>query len=340
MGKTSIEWTSFSWNPIRGTKGRHTCVRISPGCKNCYAAQMNRRGLGAEPLDYVAGADVPRLDVEALVLPLRWRKPRKVFVCSMTDLFWEAIPDAFIDRVLAVMMLSPRHTFQVLTKRAERMRDYFRAPDLYRRILAVADHELRPLRRELGSIPISNPADGAWRPWIWLGVSVEDQQRADERIPLLLQTPAAVRWVSAEPLLGPVTLNPWLLSEHGRRQIGAEPGLSWVVVGGESGHGARRCNVAWIRSVIRQCRAAKVPVFCKQLGANVIDRNDTGFDGQEPTAWPDEFEWSAAVEHDIDGTRDDYQGAPVRVHLANRKGGDPKQWPRDLRVRQMPEVRS
>lgn len=319
MGKTSIEWTGFSWNPIRGTKGRHTCVRISPGCKNCYAAQMNRRGLGMEPLDYVAGADVPRVDDEALVLPLRWRKPRKIFVCSMTDLFWDAIPDEAIDRVLAVMMLAPHHTFQVLTKRAQRMRDYFRAPNLYQRILDVADHELRPQRRHLGSIGISNPADAAFRRWIWLGVSVEDQERADERIPLLLQTPTAVRWVSYEPALGPVDFRPWVSNDF----LGVNDsscGLDWIVVGGESGPGARPFDVAWARGVLKECAPTPCRVFVKQLGANVecIDVVDAA------DYFPGDVRLSAAPRPN------------ARVHLKNRKGGTPEEWPADLRVREFP----
>jgi protein gp37 len=188
--------------------------------------------------------------------PLRWTKPRKVFVNSMSDLFHEDVPDAFIDRVFAVMALAPQHTFQILTKRAERMREYMSGRRTRRGDRAVRPHERRAPRIAKGSYswPLPN---------VWLGVSVENQHFADERIPLLLQTPAAVRFISAEPLLGPVDLAHWLddIPSGSRR-------LDWVIVGGESGPGARPFDLAWARSIVQQCQAAGVPVFVKQLGAS------------------------------------------------------------------------
>ena len=290
MGKTSIEWTGYTWNPIRGTKGRHICQRISPGCQLCYAAKMNVRFSG---IDYVAGADVPRLDEEALLLPLRWRKPRTIFVCSMSDLFWEAIPDDVVARVWNRMAGSPTHTFQVLTKRAERMRAFLSAckPDG----LGWITHNGSPAIGFGGDgIIVGN--DNAWPlPNVWLGVSVEDQQRADERIPLLLQTPAAVRWASYEPALGPVDFRrigrtmrgddfDALLGIRTSYQYkprssdecgidvwsrGGEPCLDWIVFGFESGPGARDGDLDWARSVRDQCGAAgrvghKTAFFLKQ----------------------------------------------------------------------------
>jgi protein gp37 len=359
LSVTSIEWTSRTWNPVRG------CSRVSEGCRHCYAETFAARNLPemrspttGEPFAVRTPAG-PRwtgrveLIPSKLDEPLRWRKPQRIFVNSMSDLFHESLPERAIADVFGTMALASRHTFQILTKRPRRMRDLLAPGPL----TALGDHPL---------------------PNVWLGVSVEDQATADERIPILLETPAAVHFVSYEPALGPVDFkrlltagesdNPIGGSEHSRidgdvpaarvaapqqqrprwdKSTGHEQGdqgadrpavrtLDWLIVGGESGPGARRFNVAWARSVVRQCKAAGVAVFCKQLGADVIDRNDAGFDGSEPDSWPEEFDWSDRVEHNIDGYRDDYQGAPVRVHLKSRKGGDTKEWPRDLRVRQFP----
>jgi hypothetical protein len=184
---------------------------------------------------------------------------------------------------------------------------------------------------------------------IWLGVSVENQATANERIPLLLQTPAAIRFVSAEPLLGPIDLNTIDTTSD------TDPGysalelrdddegdlvetLDWVIVGGESGPKARPCWVPSVRLIVDQCRAAQVPVFVKQLGANVQDRNDAGFMGEEPENWPEVIDQEDRVEHNLDGTRDGYQGAPVRIHLRDRKGADPAEWPEDLRCQEFPTI--
>lgn len=273
MSKTSIEWSDFSWNPVRGTKGRHHCVRISEGCKNCYAATMNHRFGGP---DYVKGADVPRLDEEALLHPLKWKRARRIFVCSMTDLFMEEHGVNAIFNVFAIMARCPQHTFQVLTKRASRMRQVL--------------SDLKPL------------------PNVWLGVSAENQERADERIPDLLATPAAVRFVSAEPLLGPIRLDRPISTPDGSVwDAMARGALSWVIAGGESGPGARPCAVSWIRSIKDQCQAAEVPVFVKQLGAKPREHQKNGTGG-----------WLA---------------------LKDKKGGDPSEWPADLRVREMPNAR-
>ena len=206
--KTSIEWTDSTWNPIRGTKGKWHCVRVSEGCRACYAAAMNHRFKGP---DYVKGADTPRLDEKALLEPLKWKRPRRIFACSMTDLFMEEHSDEMIDRVFAVMALAPHHTFQVLTKRAKRMREYFGAT----RLEAVGATVFRLLLKDTQELrKVDTAARAACRVWplpnVWLGVSCENQERADERIPDLLATPAAVRFISCEPLLGPVDLSRWL----------------------------------------------------------------------------------------------------------------------------------
>ncbi|MCC6672148.1 MAG: DUF5131 family protein [Planctomycetes bacterium] len=174
-------------------------------------------------------------------------------------------------------------------------------------------------------------------PNVWLGVSVEDQATADARIPLLLQTPAAIRFVSYEPALGPVNLTAIrrTRAEGFMRPLdGRFNRLDWVIVGGESGPKARPCDVEWIRSVVQQCKAAGTPCFVKQLGAHIITRNDDGWEGDTPRSWP----MNTRFDEHIRGYREDYQGAPVRVRLRCRKGGHPSEWPEDLRVRQWPEV--
>lgn len=319
-GATTIEWTSSSWNPIRGTKGRHICQRISPGCTNCYAAAMNMRFRGP---DYVAGADEPRLDLHALQLPLRWRKGRKVFVCSMTDLFWERLPDEWIDHVFAVMAIARDHTFQVLTKRASRLPGYVRGAR--ERVMALGRDKAEEQRRRgvSGKHWPANDPNGVWPlSNVHLGVSVEDQAAADERIPLLLQTPAAVRWVSYEPALGPVDFRRWTLAEHGRRHIGAPVGLGWVVIGGESGPGAREFSVAWARSTVDQCRGAGVPAFVKQIGRAPYEPYGTS------RGWP--------VGVRVDHASGCPAGPRYWIRLKDRKGGDMAEWPEDLRVREFP----
>lgn len=278
-----ITWTEQTWNPIRG------CTRVSQGCVNCYAERVAARFSGpGQPYEGLAKmtAGGPRwtgnveLVEDHLLDPLRWKRPRLVFVNSMSDLFHESLPDEAIDRIFAVMALTPQHQFQVLTKRPARMLAWFSRRLNHIGIAALCfvggaatrlrDNQLPYLdgERLTDKCPWLDPS-GPELAWplhnVWLGVSVEDQATADERIPVLLQTPAAVRFVSAEPLLGPVTLNRWLLSEHGRRALGARPGISWVIVGGESGAGARPMHPDWARSLRDQCRATGVAFFMKQL---------------------------------------------------------------------------
>ena len=290
---TKIQWSDASWTPIRARRkdgqpnmagGGWICQRVSAGCQNCYAATINKRlGTG---FDYdakgIAASDI-YLDEKALTQPLHWRRPRKVFVCSMTDLFGEWVPDEMIDRVFAVMALSKSHTFQLLTKRPERMREY--VSTARERIAAVIRDGKMTTNRlyafdMAGSVEgLPGTVHGPWWPLpnVWLGVSVEDQERADERIPELLATPAAVRFVSAEPLLGPVSLPPYIPFVKGQGYRAARgvlaadrpaAKLDWVIAGGESGPGARPMDLEWARAVVRQCQAAGTAVFYKQGGAS------------------------------------------------------------------------
>ena len=284
---SKIEWTEKTWNPIVG------CSIVSPGCTNCYAMRQAARIEKMNPdLAHYRGLTQPSkagpvwigkvaLSERALLEPLRRRKPTTWFVNSMGDLFHEDAPDAWIDRVFTVMALSPQHTFQVLTKRAKRMREYCElldnepVRDTVRRIVAAWPNNA-PVPVAGIKFPLPN---------VWLGVSADDQKRADERIPDLLATPAAVRFVSAEPLLGPINFGRWLPRDGGAIYDGAggqmdyiEPtdGLDWIIVGGESGPSARPMLVAWARSIRDQCKSAGVPFFFKQFGEFAPDDNSPG----------------------------------------------------------------
>jgi protein gp37 len=474
--RTSIEWTESTWNPIAG------CSIVSPGCTNCYAMKRAGGRLASTPkfrgltMRSNAGpvwTGEVRLWEPALDQPLRWKRPRMIFVNSMSDLFHESVPDEWIDRIFAIMALCPQHTFQLLTKRADRMRNYCRDEHAPFRVARAMDsllgeqdlgpEEVSPIagypgyfvsshgfiysekrggRRKLkpdagekghlrvplyrngnksydrvlvhrivletfiGSPPTpdtqgrhrngdpsnntvsnllwgdqeANWSDsrrhgnhrryskittaqaagikaryetgetaasiardfdisdtqvrniGLGKQWAtatpiewplpncWKGVSVEDQRRADERIPLLLDTPAAVRWVSYEPALGPVDFehvahencNPrhYYASLSGYVIDGDQSDtdkISWVVIGGESGTGARPFNIEWARSIIAQCQEAGVPVFMKQLGAKPYAEGG--------------------------------EGRQLQLYLRDRKGGDITEFPPDLRVREYPIVK-
>jgi len=304
---SKIEWTDATWNPLVG------CAVTSPGCTNCYAMAMAGRleamneATGKTP--HYAGltrkvngktvwtGKVGQAPDAVWEQPLRRRKPTTYFVNSMGDLFHPEVTDDQIDRVFAIMALAPQHRFQVLTKHPERMRDWMIA-DPFSRILnvrvqgiSVFDQIAKGRKLSFQEWPLPN---------VWLGVSVEDQRRADERIPLLLDTPAAVRFVSCEPLLGPVNLtliqkagtgtedapvqgDYWLSAIHGGACVfdpdpgqdpdegwvhifDAHPKLDWVIVGGESGPDARPMHPDWARSIRDQCADADVPFFFKQWG--------------------------------------------------------------------------
>lgn len=262
MTKSKIEWTDRVWNPVTG------CNKVSQGCKHCYAETIAKRFWAKQ---YPANEDGSprrftdiRCHPERLGEPLRWRKPARVFVNSMSDLFHESLHPADIVPIFDAMYRAKWHTFLILTKRADRLLDFatrltFSNQFGYGNGLAVTGIHNKP------STPVVLPN-------VWLGVSVEDQKAADERIPLLLQTPAAVRFVSCEPLLGPVDLEPHLqyppFHENYKLTFGVNEfqGLDWVIVGGESGHGARPMHPDWARSLRDQCKDAGVPFFFKQWG--------------------------------------------------------------------------
>lgn len=342
MNKTPIEWTDFTVNPFRfrnletGQVGHH-CTKISPGCKNCYSSTM-QAGPYLSGLTFIEENKTKGeffLDDAVLQQVLRRKKPCRIFWCDMTDMFLEDYPDEWSDRCFAVMALTPHITHQVLTKRAGRMREYVGIG------AADTDHCFSetgtPARVMARMNAIANVGAVALKwplPNVHLGVSVEDKERADERIPELLRTSAAVRFISAKPLLGPLDLtrlrpkgcSGWI-DALGRREhrgpsvFDVATGLDQVIIGGESGPGARPCDLAWIRSLVEQCKTTNVAAFVKQLGAlPVIGPEENLFD------WP---------EHVI---RDVWHGGD-KVKLRDKKGGDMSEWPEDLRVREYPGVR-
>lgn len=320
---SKIEWTDEVWNVVSG------CTKVSPGCKNCYAERMAKRlagrcGYPAAPHQFDVTLHPDKLD-----LPLRWRKPRLVFVCSMGDLFHEDVPTEYIAAVWVAMMRSHRHTFQVLTKRPGRMAEFLNGCSEWEGWMT---HNGTP-PKVYGGTGIIVGSDDNW-PLVnaWLGTSVENQAAADERTPLLLQTPAAVRFVSCEPLLEKVDLRSnrdWLIGPPTCLECGivldsrphpVQPcpncegwgyyfprTLDWLICGGESGPGARPMKLDWARSLVQQCKSANVPVFVKQLGAV----------------------WAKHAEPDGDWHTTVRQRGDV-------KGHDMQYWPEDLQVREMP----
>ncbi|OIN80750.1 DUF5131 family protein [Mycobacterium malmoense] len=249
--KTGIEWADATWNPVTG------CTEVSPGCDHCYAKTFAERWRGTPGHYFEHGFDV-QLRPDKLGLPLRWRRPRRIFVNSMSDLFHDQVPDDYIAHVFAIMQSCAAHTFQVLTKRHARMRSLLSSADFWQAVTDFGEHVMRqrPSRAQLW--PYHGQQHG-FLPNVWLGVSAENQQWADIRIPALLDTPATVRFISAEPLLGP-------LSIFASSKIDRDPGLDWVIVGGESGHGARPMHPSWARALRDECVRAGVPFLFKQWG--------------------------------------------------------------------------
>ncbi|MER8506659.1 phage Gp37/Gp68 family protein [Mesorhizobium sp. M0894] len=301
---SSIEWTDATWNPITG------CSIVSPGCTNCYAMKLagtrlkhidSRKGLTRDTKAGPVWTGEVRLNRQWLHQPLDWKKPRRIFVCAHGDLFAENVPDGWILDVFTVMAAADHHTYQVLTKRADRMREFLSRRDLLEDIY-VNWFTFTGKPAEVYSWPLHN---------VWCGVSAEDQKRADERVPELLATPAAIRFVSAEPLLGPIRFDrigeftdtfedcgghpdphwpanaqdaTWLNAPAGKMQAEArDPSgnrlgdidvglphdggkLDWIIVGGESGPGARPMHPAWARSIRDQCAASGTAFFFKQWG--------------------------------------------------------------------------
>jgi len=311
MTKTSIEWTDATWNPVSG------CSKVSPGCKHCYAEGIADRFFAKQYPPNKDGSPRKFTDVrcheDRLDQPSHWKKPRRVFVNSMSDLFHEDVPMPFIFSVFHEMACTPQHTFQILTKRPERMKLLMEDAEQFRQDEGlITSHRASPWTPQLWPLPN-----------VWLGVSVENQKYADERIPLLLETPAAVRFLSVEPMLEAVDL-------RGPRSMALVPcgenncsnhstlywtldDIDWVICGGESGPGARPFNLAWAESLLEQCRATGVPFFMKQMGSNAIStipnrHGDLTFSYAQSRG---------GLKHD-------------------RKGGDPSEWPAHLRVREFP----
>lgn len=307
---SSIEWTDRTWNPLVG------CSRVSEGCRHCYAERFVHRGLAAQHRGLTIAGDGGkgprwtgdvRLVPERLGEPLRWKKAQRVFVNSLSDLFHENVAFETIAAVFGVMEACPHLTFQVLTKRPRRAREF-----------------CAWVKRESGRLHPSDRPRAFPLPNLWLGVSVEDQRTADERIPVLLELPAALHFVSYEPALGPVDFGRYV---SGRERVHgvASPSvghrivdrLGWIIVGGESGPGARPFDLAWARSTIEQCRTARVACFVKQLGARPIAAHHQVESGGVMSVEGGEF---------VDP-----------LYLRHRKGADPAEWPEDLRIREVPQ---
>lgn len=320
--KTGIEWTDATWNPIVG------CSIVSPGCTNCYAMAQAARLLDRPGSHYegttrrvngrpVWTGKVALAPDHILTQPLRWRRPRRIFVNSMGDPFHESVPNKLIDRVFAVAAMAPQHTLQVLTKRSARMLEYMTGLSLFageRLANAAGDlgvdddtqcavaNWINGWSRWRHAPPDANPLNGTVPRWplpnVWCGVSAEDQARANERIPNLLATPAVIRFVSAEPLLGPIDLTNVVPPD--RYEINALTGfdfdqgtacnpLDWVICGGESGPDARPMHPEWVRSLRDQCRTAAVPFFFKQWGEWLPDFEDPAIpfdDDSEQSRFP------------------------------------------------------
>ena len=274
MSKSKIEWTDRTWNPVTG------CTKISPGCQNCYAERMSKRlaGRAGYPEDNPFRVTFHH---DRLNEPLKWNKPSRIFICSMGDLFHDSVSDEQIDLVFAVMAMAKQHTFLLLTKRAERMAAYINKHDRLeqiRKMTWVAYPGYTYLNTPVPYWPMPN---------VWLGVTAENQEQADKRIPILLQTPAEVRFVSVEPMLAQVDLESIPFDRYTKMNvlqgcgITTRPGtmgqsipniysnkLDWVICGGESGPGARPMHPDWARSLRDQCKFAGVPFFLKQMPIN------------------------------------------------------------------------
>jgi len=369
--KSKIKWTDATWNPLRG------CTKISQGCRHCYAETFAERWRGIPGHPFEQGFDL-RLVPEGLDIPLRWKRARRIFVNSMSDLFHKDVPDEYIAAVFGIMAVARQHTFQVLTKRAERLPAWFAWLERYaasvvpevqgygreKRIVAacmVAAQKYceKDMTEALHRLHVSSER------WTWplrnvhLGVSVENPDVGDDRISYLLKTPAAVRFISAEPLLAALNVDHYLSEPESycwncgvpfskradqtwedlrndlercvrcKMDVTGRHALDWVIVGGESGHGARPCSVNWIQSLVKQCSDNDVPVFVKQLGANVCMElepdEDAPWEGKDDPP-PPRME---RVQED-----DPYRW---RVRLKHRKGEDMAEWPKSLQVQQFPK---
>jgi protein gp37 len=348
MNKTSIQWTDRSAqffrarHKVTGRVGWH-CVKKSTGCTHCYAETLNMRFGTKLPFAKRSESEVELfLDLGPLEKLRKYKKPQRVFLADMTDAFADFVPFDWLDQVFAMIAVTPQHTFQILTKRPERMAAYFAdrtLGDVYTNVLRTEDNEkafqpsllgsARGIIRLTDSWEVRDGYTGhlqppkAWPlPNLHLGASVENQEQANKRIPWLLKVPAAVSFLSVEPLLGPVKLpfeqrcccGSKLDGSHDHYSCGPpiwdDGGISWVIVGGESGPHARPCNIYWIRDIGRQCREADVPVFVKQWGSRPF------FDATGGSRYDDH----------------------TYHKLPDKKGGNPAEWPEDIRIREFPQI--
>lgn len=350
--QTSIQWTDTTWNPTRG------CSRVSAGCDSCYAMRQAHRFSGkGQPYEglttirrgNVDWTGVARLIPEQLGAPLKWRKPQRIFVNSMSDLFHPSLSNEEIAAVFGVMAARPQHIFQVLTKQPKRAAQWFK----WVGDAGWAERRCHSEAAKVTGRAIPHPPDCTWPlPNVHLGVSVENQKTANERIPILRSIRALVGYramtlfASCEPLLDCTDLGahlaPTLVTTGGERlqrprdsvviphRGGTwEWGLDWVIVGGESGAGARPCNLAWIESIVEQCRDAGVPCFVKQLGAKPYAKCP------DCTCVP-----STCVPSEVRYQRHHLTGnCGSALELIDRAGGDMDEWPESLRIRQFPEER-
>ena len=256
MNKSKIEWTDDTWNPVMG------CTPASPGCAHCYARTMMKRYAGLK--GWPESPDTVTLFPERLEKPMHWRKPRKVFVCSMSDLFHDDVPDRFIQNVFETMRKAAGHTFQILTKRPERMKE------------SVGNYIYHRSVWKISNKPLPN---------VWLGVTAENQEMWERRKDALFATPAVVHFVSYEPALGPLVFS----GDDLKR-------LDWVICGGETGPGARPMKYLWVASLRDQCQSAGVPFFFKGPGTAHYSRYGPGYRQLDGREW-NEFPCKAAREH-------------------------------------------
>lgn len=336
---TKIQWTHHTFNPWRG------CTKVAPGCANCYAAVD--RSVSLHGIKWGPNGTRQIKAESGWKDPIRWNRAavaagerRRVFCASLADVFegretmpdnaWEAVETAR-QRLFAVIDQTPDLDWLLLTKRPENIR------------------KMWPLLADKRTIfpgcpgPLGEPqpcmVEGARRANVWLGTSISDQNTAAKALPKLIgcRNLAPVLFLSAEPLLGPIEFSDVTKRSDVIQQLGkrALSGIDWVIAGGESGPDARPCDPKWIRSIVKQCKAANARCFVKQLGANIVLRNDEVEDqfNNNDTGWPDPH-----VEYDIHGYRENFQGADCRVWLQDKKGGNPDEWPADLRVRQFPKA--
>ena len=351
MGKTKIEWATDTWNPVTG------CSKVSPGCTSCYAETMSHRLSNNPKYALATKADgtwsgVVSCHPEALDQPVQWKKPRRIFVCSMSDLFHSQVPWDFIVEVFNTMAATYWHTYQVLTKRPGRMAHF--AEHIWPKQANQAHRTTRPLAW-------GGTWEATWPSNVWAVTAVESQKYAP-RLDCLLRVPAKVRFISAEPLLGPLDLRRWLncrfdhcneeiydctgcdgLGPRPHGECGAvvtPPVLSWVIVGGESGHGARPMDLAWARGLVGQCQAAGVACFVKQLGSEPMsglgdqDLYEELIElAQTPGGVRLSDQHGSTFRRDTDGRR---LGHYLKFH--DPKGGNPSEWPNKLRVREMPQA--